>query len=111
LREILRVQKLGKNHGGYHGETIDLRAVLREVETAAQKHGWASEIFYESGEFKWLALHRRPELKTQNLHQRRHPRRRTGRTARGAAADSGKPLAGARGSFSAAVFESHRLHV
>ena len=37
LREILRVQKLGKNHGGYHGETIDIRAVLRDIEAAAQR--------------------------------------------------------------------------
>jgi predicted deacylase len=61
LREILRVQKLGKNHGGYHGETIDIRAVLRDVETAAQQHGWTSEIFHLTPEFKWFALHRKPE--------------------------------------------------
>ena len=60
MREILRVQKLGKNHGGYHGETIDLRAVLREIETAAQTHGWTVEVFHEAGEFKWLALHHAP---------------------------------------------------
>jgi len=51
------VQKLGKNHGGYHGETIDVRAVLREVETAAQKHGWTTEVFHEADGFKWFALH------------------------------------------------------
>ena len=34
------MERLGKNHGGYHGETIDIRAVLRDVETAAQQHGW-----------------------------------------------------------------------
>jgi hypothetical protein len=60
LREILRVQKLGKNHGGYHGETIDIRVVLREVGAAAQPRGWASEIFHEHDGFKWLALHRQP---------------------------------------------------
>lgn len=60
LREIPRVQKLGKNHGGYHGETIDIRAVLREIESAAHLHGWTSEIFHEQGELKWLALHRAP---------------------------------------------------
>jgi predicted deacylase len=59
------VQKLGKNHGGYHGETIDIRAVLRDVETAAQQHGWSSEIFHESDDFKWRALHRKP-LSTLN---------------------------------------------
>jgi hypothetical protein len=60
LREILCVQKLGKNHGGYHGETIDIRAVLREVEIAAQQHGWTSESFHKAGEFKLFALHRAP---------------------------------------------------
>ena len=58
MREILRVQKLGKNHGGYHGETIALHTVLREVETAAQQYGWSSEVFYAHDDFKWPALHR-----------------------------------------------------
>ena len=58
MREILRVQKLGKNHGGYHGETIALHTVLREVETAARQHGWTSEVFHAHGDFKWPALHR-----------------------------------------------------
>jgi hypothetical protein len=58
LHEILRVQKLGKNHGGYHGETIDIRTVLRDVEIAAQSVGWHSELFHEAGEFKLPALHR-----------------------------------------------------
>jgi hypothetical protein len=60
LREILRVEKLGKNHGGYRGETIDIRAVLRDVQAAAQAHGWTLEIFHDTGEFKLLALHRVP---------------------------------------------------
>ena len=54
------MQKLGKNLGGYHGETIDIHAVLREVEAVAKKHGWHSEIFHEAGEFKWFAFHRQP---------------------------------------------------
>lgn len=54
------MQRLGKNHGGYHGERIDLHAVLREIETAAQTHGWTKEIFHTHGEFPWLALHRVP---------------------------------------------------
>ena len=62
LHDILRVQKLGKNHGGYHGEAIDIHAVLREIEIVAEKSGWRSEIFHEAGEFKWLALHRKPEF-------------------------------------------------
>jgi predicted deacylase len=60
LHEILRVQKLGRNHGGYHGEAIDIRAVLRDVQAAAQEHGWTSDIFHESAGFKWLALRRLP---------------------------------------------------
>ena len=60
MREILRVQKLGKNCGGYHGETIDLRAVLRDVENAAARHGWTDEVFHEVGSFKLTALHRQP---------------------------------------------------
>jgi murein peptide amidase A len=60
LREICRVQRLGKNHGGYHGETIDIRTVLCDVEIAAKTHGWKTEVFHESGEFRWLALRRKP---------------------------------------------------
>ena len=60
MREILRVEKLGKNHGGYHGETIDIRAVLRDIEIAAQQHGWTSESFGKQGEFNLTALHRAP---------------------------------------------------
>lgn len=60
MREIFRVQKLGNNHGGYHGETIDIRAVLRDVKAAAQTHGWTAELFYKTGELDVLALHRQP---------------------------------------------------
>jgi protein MpaA len=54
------MERLGKNKGGYHGETIDIRAVLDEVGSVAKQHGWASETFHNAGEFKWLALHRLP---------------------------------------------------
>lgn len=70
MREILRVQKLGKNHGGYHGETINIRAVLNDVEIAAHQHGWHSEIFHDTGEFKLPALHRRPEVRSQRTKAR-----------------------------------------
>jgi murein peptide amidase A len=53
-------QRLGKNQGGYHGETIDIRAVLRDAEAAAQQYGWTSGAFHAEGEFKWLTLHRSP---------------------------------------------------
>jgi hypothetical protein len=57
--------RLGKNKDGYFGETIDIRAVLREVEIAAPKHGWTSEIFHDTGEFKLIALHRQSTLNSQ----------------------------------------------
>ncbi len=60
------MERLGKNHGGYHGETIDIRALLHDVGTTAQPHGWSSEIFHDTGEFKWFALHRSP-LSTLNV--------------------------------------------
>lgn len=52
------MQKLGKNLGGYHGETIDIRAVLRDIEAAAAAHGWGTEVFHAHRDFKWLALRR-----------------------------------------------------
>lgn len=60
MREILRVQKLGKNHGGYRGERIDIRAVLGDIQIAAKQHGWAEEIFHEADGFQWFALRRFP---------------------------------------------------
>jgi hypothetical protein len=58
MPEILPVQKLGKNLGGYGGETIDIRAVLGQIKSAAASHGWASETFHTRQGFEWLALHR-----------------------------------------------------
>jgi len=56
------VQKLGKNDGGYQGEKIDIRAVLRDIESAARQSGWAAETFWNHGEFKWIALRRMPAV-------------------------------------------------
>lgn len=52
------MQRLGKNHNGYHGETIDIRTVLGEIEVAAQRFGWSREVFHHAGDFNWLALRR-----------------------------------------------------
>lgn len=49
---------LGKNHGGYHGETIDIRVLLREFELAAGQQHWSTETFHTGDVFKWLALTR-----------------------------------------------------
>src|SRR5512138_2752058 len=37
------MQKLGRNHGRYHGETIDIDAVLRDVREMALKSAWDFE--------------------------------------------------------------------
>ena len=63
-------QRLGKNHGGYHGETIDIRTLLREVETAAPQHSWTTEVFHTHSDLQWLALHRRPEDRGQRTEDR-----------------------------------------
>jgi len=53
------MKRLGKNHGGYHGETIDIRDVLRNLSAAAQIHNWTSELFYKAGDLDLFALRRR----------------------------------------------------
>ena len=40
LGDTFPVQRLGKNIGGYCGETIDIREVLREIERAAADNHW-----------------------------------------------------------------------
>ena len=54
------MQRLGKNKGGYRGEKIDIRQVLRDIEAAAENQGWTPEAFLETGELELLALHRKP---------------------------------------------------
>ncbi|MFM2082324.1 MAG: hypothetical protein RL380_1015 [Verrucomicrobiota bacterium] len=58
-------QRLGKNHGGYFGETIDVRAVLRELELVACKHGWTTETFGLNGDWPLRALSRKAESRKQ----------------------------------------------
>jgi protein MpaA len=56
------MQRLGKNHGAYHGETINIREILRDVEHVARSYGWQPEVFHASDGFQWFALHRKPTL-------------------------------------------------
>jgi len=66
------MQRLGKNLGGYLGDTIDIQSVFAQVEAAAQQHGWTREIFYQSQEFELIALHRKSsgssEQETGNIY-------------------------------------------
>ena len=50
----------------YHGEIIDIRAVLREIESSARPRGWHSELFHEADGFKFTAL-RRAAVSIRNL--------------------------------------------
>jgi len=54
------MKRLGKNLGGYFGETIDIRAVIGSIKSAARQHGWESEMFYLIGDLELLAFHRSP---------------------------------------------------
>lgn len=52
------MQRLGKNHNGYHGETIGIVKVLDELQQLARTCGWQSEEFHRADDFPLLALHR-----------------------------------------------------
>ncbi len=54
------MQRLNKNHGGYFGETIDLKRLWQEVDVAARDHGWRSEVFHQTVDFRFIALRRLP---------------------------------------------------
>lgn len=41
------MERLGKNHGRYHGESIDIDAVQREIHELALAAGWKSETFLD----------------------------------------------------------------
>ena len=52
------MQRLGKNIGGYFGETIDIQAVLRDIESAARQFGWKPETFLNAAGLELFALTR-----------------------------------------------------
>ena len=59
------MERLGRNHGGYHGKTIDIRAVLHNLEIAARQQGWTVAAFGRQGEFNLIALHRAGRVETE----------------------------------------------
>ena len=52
------VQRTGKNHGGYFGDTIDIQQVLREDLEAARRHGWQIDEVPVSDGLDLLAFRR-----------------------------------------------------
>lgn len=52
------MQRLGKNTGGYFGETLDIRAVLAEIQRVAREHHWESETFHSEQNFDLMAFTR-----------------------------------------------------
>jgi predicted deacylase len=60
------MQRLGKNQGGYFGETINLIGVLREIEVTAAAHGWQTEDFLHLGSLRLFALRRAATSRVTN---------------------------------------------
>ena len=52
------MQRLGRNHGAYHGETIDIQAVLRDSLRAAQNSGWQLDWLPVAPGFNLAAVRR-----------------------------------------------------
>lgn len=61
-------QRLGKNIGGYHGETIDIDTILREIESAARETGWNDEHFLNTGRLRLPSYQRRTETPVQRIY-------------------------------------------
>jgi hypothetical protein len=62
------MQKLGRNHGGYHGETIDIAAVLRDVRDAALVSGWTFEAVRAAEAVELHAWHCTPGSPRRRLY-------------------------------------------
>ena len=55
------LRRLGLNHGGYHGETVDMASLVRTIVREAQALGWKlEELSFGAGELL-PALHWRPD--------------------------------------------------
>jgi len=54
-----RVQRLGKNHGGYFGENLEIHALLKDLKAAAEGAGWSRQLVYLAGNLEIFALRKR----------------------------------------------------
>jgi murein tripeptide amidase MpaA len=66
----MTVQRLGKNVGGYHGETIDVPKVLHQIEQAVAGKNWAAEVLplTSSPDLKFLAYRRKVDSSRLNIY-------------------------------------------
>src|SRR5438876_10705187 len=62
------MQKLGRNVGGYKGETIDIAAVLRDVQQAALKAGWTFEAVPTAEGMELRTWQRQPAQPRQRVY-------------------------------------------
>lgn len=53
------MQRLNRNHGGYHGERIDIDAVLQDCAQAARTAGWQTELINAGSGIELPAFQRR----------------------------------------------------
>lgn len=53
------MERLGKNHGRYCGDSIDIQSTLREIQAEALKAGWRSDCFLDTGDVCLRAFRRR----------------------------------------------------
>lgn len=62
------MQRLGKNQGRYHGETIDIGKVQREAHRLALDAGWQPDPFYSAGEITLTGYRRIARQTGKNLY-------------------------------------------
>jgi protein MpaA len=62
------MQRLGKNHGKYFGETLNIQQVLAETEAIASTHGWQSDIFLKTDSYRLPALTRKVARPTKRIY-------------------------------------------
>src|SRR5207249_1879509 len=62
------VQRLGRNQGGYLGETIDIDQVLRDDLAAARQFGWQIDQLPVSDNLRLLAFRRAVQAPRKKLY-------------------------------------------
>ncbi|MSU61902.1 MAG: DUF2817 domain-containing protein [Pedosphaera sp.] len=58
MKPSAATQRLGRNHGRYLGEAIDIHQVLRETIESGVEQGWRQESILDTESYSLLALHR-----------------------------------------------------